>query len=62
MLEEIIKDCILTQNDLDAWVNSPKEYIKLANFNVVISSKDNEEFPTYDGYYSTPFSIDVSNI
>ena len=31
-------------------------------FNVVISSKDNEEFPTYDGYYSTPFSIDVSNI
>ena len=27
LLEEIIKDCILTQNDLDAWVNSPKEYI-----------------------------------
>ena len=27
LLEEIIKDCTLPQNDLEAWVNSPKEYI-----------------------------------
>ena len=27
LLEEIIKDCTLPKCDLDAWVNSPKEYI-----------------------------------
>ena len=27
LLEEIIKDCEMPQTDLDAWVNSPKEYI-----------------------------------
>ena len=27
LLEEIIKDCTLLKCDLDAWVNSPKEYI-----------------------------------
>ena len=27
LLEEIIKDCTLPQSDLEAWVNSPKEYI-----------------------------------
>ena len=27
LLEEIIKDCLMPKTDLDAWVNSPKEYI-----------------------------------
>ena len=51
--------------DWTCWNNKPWMVFHINNsdyFNVVISSKDNEEFPTYDGYYSTPFSIDVSNI
>ena len=27
LLEEIIKDCTMTKSDLEAWVDSPKEYI-----------------------------------
>ena len=51
LLEEIIKDCYLTKEDLEIWVTEPKNYIaqKLEDFNVFNTNKRHKAFQLIKG-------------